>query len=35
MDSDDYWPKDKLEKQIKNMLKINCNFTYTDFCFFF
>ena len=35
MDSDDYWPKDKLEKQLTNMLNINCNFTYTDFCFFF
>tara|TARA_B100000674_G_scaffold358988_1_gene301844 strand:- start:44 stop:799 length:756 start_codon:yes stop_codon:yes gene_type:complete len=35
MDSDDYWPKDKLEKQISNMLNINSNFTYTDFCFFF
>lgn len=35
MDSDDYWPEDKLEKQIKNMLNINCSFTYTDFCFFF
>ena len=35
MDSDDYWPEDKLEKQITNMLNTNCNFTYTDFCFFF
>ena len=35
LDSDDYWPEDKLEKQINYMLSTNCNFTYTDFCFFF
>ena len=35
MDSDDMWPKDKLEKQVSNMLKNNYNFTYTDFQFFF
>ncbi len=35
MDSDDFWPKDKLEKQISKMLSINCNFTYTDYCFFY
>ncbi len=35
LDSDDYWPEDKLEKQIKNMLSNNCNFTYTDYYFFF
>ena len=35
MDSDDFWPKDKLEKQINNMLKNSYNFTYTDYNFFF
>ena len=35
MDSDDLWPKDKLEIQIKNMIKNNLNFTFTDFKFFF
>ena len=35
MDSDDFWPKDKLEKQINNMLKNNYNFTFTDYKFFF
>ena len=35
MDSDDFWPKEKLEKQINHMIKNNYNFTYTDFNFFF
>ena len=35
MDSDDFWPKDKLEKQVKTMIKNNYSFTYTDFHFFF
>ena len=34
MDSDDFWPKDKLEKQINCMLKNNYNFTFTDYKFF-
>ena len=35
MDSDDFWPKDKLKKQINDMLKNDYNFTYTDYNFFF
>ena len=35
MDSDDFWPKDKLKKQINEMLKNDHNFTYTDYNFFF
>ena len=35
MDSDDFWPKDKLKKQINQMLKNDYNFTYTDYNFFF
>lgn len=35
MDSDDFWPKDKLEKQISIMQKERRRFTYTDFYFFF
>ena len=35
MDSDDFWPKDKLKKQINEMLKNDFNFTYTDYNFFF
>ena len=35
MDSDDFWPKDKLKKQINEMLKNDYNFTYTDYNFFF
>ena len=35
MDSDDTWPKDKLETQIKSMIKNNYQFTYTDFHIFF
>ena len=35
MDSDDFWPKDKLKNQINEMLKNDYNFTYTDYNFFF
>ena len=35
MDSDDFWPKDKLKKKINEMLKNDHNFTYTDYNFFF
>ena len=35
MDSDDFWPENKLENQIKNMIFNNYKFTYTDFYFFF
>ncbi len=35
LDSDDYWPQDKLEKQLSVMLKNSYYFTYTDFQFFF
>ncbi len=35
MDSDDFWPKDKLEKQILAMQKNDYSFTYTDYYFFF
>ena len=35
LDSDDYWSKDKLENQIKFMLKNNFEFTYTDYISFF
>ena len=34
MDSDDFWPKDKLKKQINEMLKNDYNFTFTDYIFF-
>ena len=34
MDSDDFWPKDKLKKQINEMLKNDYNFTFTDYNFF-
>ena len=34
MDSDDFWPKDKLKNQINEMLKNDYNFTYTDYNFF-
>ena len=34
MDSDDFWPKDKLKKQINEMLKNDYNFTYTDYNLF-
>lgn len=35
MDSDDFWPENKLENQIKNMIFNNYKFTYTDFYIFF
>ncbi len=35
MDSDDFWPENKLAIQIKSMIKNNYSFTYTDFQFFF
>ena len=35
LDSDDFWPIDKLQIQITNMLKNDNDFTYTDFKFFF
>ncbi len=35
MDSDDFWPENKLEIQIKAMVKNDYNFTYTDYFFFF
>ncbi len=35
MDSDDFWPKEKLEKQISIMQKNDYELTYTDFYFFF
>lgn len=35
LDSDDYWPKNKLNSQIKYMLKNNLDFTYTDYISFF
>ena len=34
VDSDDYWDKDKLEKQISFMEKFNHKFTYTDYIAF-
>jgi len=33
IDSDDYWEKNKLKKQIKFMVNNNYNFTYTDYKF--
>ncbi len=35
MDSDDFWPKDKLEKQLNEMLKNNYSFTYTNYNYFY
>ena len=35
LDSDDYWPKNKLETQINEMLDNNYDFSYTDIKFFF
>ena len=35
LDSDDYWPKNKLETQINEMLDNNYEFSYTDIKFFF
>lgn len=34
LDSDDYWPKDKLQIQITTMIKNDYSFTYTDLKFF-
>ncbi len=35
LDSDDFWPPNKLEVQIKEMLNNNYDFSYTDFKYFF
>ncbi|MFL2875774.1 MAG: glycosyltransferase family 2 protein [Candidatus Pelagibacter sp.] len=35
LDSDDYWPKNKLASQLDYMIKKNINFTYTDYISFF
>ncbi len=35
LDSDDLWPTNKLEVQIKSMLENNYAFTYTDYSFFY
>ncbi len=35
LDSDDFWPDNKLEIQIKEMLNNNYDFSYTDIKFFF
>ncbi len=35
MDSDDFWPENKLEKQLNEMIKNDYNFTYTDYNFFY
>tara|TARA_B100001057_G_scaffold203364_1_gene204062 strand:+ start:3248 stop:4003 length:756 start_codon:yes stop_codon:yes gene_type:complete len=35
LDSDDYWPKNKLETQINEMLENKYDFSYTDFKYFF
>ncbi len=35
LDSDDYWPKNKLEVQINEMLNNNYDISYTDINFFF
>ena len=34
LDSDDFWPKEKLNLQIKDMLKNDLEFTYTDISYF-
>ena len=34
LDSDDYWPQNKLEKQLHSMKNNNYHFTYTDLKFF-
>ena len=34
LDSDDFWPKEKLNLQIKDMLKNDLDFTYTDIIYF-
>jgi len=35
LDSDDYWPNNKLEAQVNEMLKNEYDFSYTDIKFFF
>ena len=35
LDSDDFWPKNKLEVQVNEMLNSKYNFSYTDIKFFF
>ena len=35
MDSDDFWPKNKLEKQLNEMLKNDYSFTYTNYYYFY
>jgi len=35
LDSDDYWPKNKLLSQLNYMIKKNISFTYTDYISFF
>lgn len=35
MDSDDFWPEHKLERQMKSIKKFNHDFSYTDYRFFF
>ena len=35
LDSDDYWPENKLEVQIKEMIDNQYDFSYTDFKFFY
>ena len=34
LDSDDFWPKEKLNLQIKDMLKNDLDFTFTDISYF-
>ena len=34
LDSDDFWPKEKLNLQIQGMLRNNLDFTYTDISYF-
>lgn len=34
LDSDDFWPKEKLNLQIKDMLKNDLDFSYTDISYF-
>ena len=35
LDSDDYWPKNKLSSQLNYMIKKDVSFTYTDYTSFF
>ena len=34
LDSDDFWPKEKLNLQIKDMIKNDLDFTFTDISYF-